>query len=315
MDKDYPMEILLITGFLGTGKTTLIRHLLHSPFPRAGKIAVLVNEFGKIGIDGKLLSGLNVEIIELASGCICCTIKTDFFKAVREIHERLRPDFLLVETTGIAQPGEILDVLCTPPLMDFCRVRSIITIVDAGFFQAREILGPFYARQIQGADILLLNKVDLVEGTRVQEVEGNLREMNPSARIFPTIHCVVDVSNLTGDLSATRQKPVQAQDHLPDSTGDAFQTISFQDEGALDREKLTHFLESLRPNIFRVKGWVRFLDSSAFVDFSGGRFRISPIDNLHPTSLVLIGRKFSEAGILKNLRDCLTEEANGAKSP
>ena len=100
MDKDEPMEVLLITGFLGTGKTTLIRHLLLSPFPGAGKIAVLVNEFGKIGIDGKLLSGLNVEIIELASGCICCTIKTDFFKAVQEIHQRLRPDFLLVETTG-----------------------------------------------------------------------------------------------------------------------------------------------------------------------------------------------------------------------
>jgi G3E family GTPase len=187
--------------------------------------------------------------------------------------------------------------------------------VDAGFFQAREILGPFYARQIQGADILLLNKVDLVEAARLQEVETCLREMNPSARIFPTLHCAADVSSLTGDSSATRQKPLQAQDHLPDSAGDAFQTLSFQDEGALDREKLTHFLESLPPNIFRVKGWVRFLDSSAFVDFSGGRYRISPIDNLHPTSLVLIGRKFSGPEILKDLRDCLTEEANGAKSP
>jgi G3E family GTPase len=309
------MDVLLITGFLGAGKTTLIRHLLHSPFPEAGKIAVLVNEFGKIGIDGQLLSGLNVEIIELASGCICCTIKTDFFKAVQEIHRRLRPDFLVVETTGIAQPGEILDVLCTPPLMDFSRVRNIITVVDAGFFQAREILGPFYARQIHGADILLLNKVDLVEETRVQEVEDSLRQMNPSARIFTTLHCAVDVSILTGDSFATRQKPPQVQDHLPDSAGDAFQTISFQDEGALDRKKLTHFLESLPPNIFRVKGWVHFFDASAFVDFSGGRYRISPVDNLQPTSLVLIGRKFSEAEILKHLQDCLTQESDGAQIP
>jgi G3E family GTPase len=309
------MEVLLVTGFLGAGKTTLIRHLLHSPFAGVGKTAVLVNEFGKIGIDGQLLSGLNVEIIELASGCICCTIKTDFFKAVQEIHQRLRPDFLVVETTGIAQPGEILDVLCTPPLIDFCRVRSIMTVVDAGFFQAREVLGPFYARQIQGADILLLNKVDLVEGTRVQEVEGSLREMNPSARIFPTVHCAVDVSSLTGISSATRQKPAQAHDQLPDSAGDAFQTISFQDEGTLDRGKLTHFLESLPPSIFRVKGWVRFLDSSAFVDFSGGRYRISPADHPHPISLVLIGRKFSEAEILKNLQDCVTQDLNVAQSP
>ncbi len=309
------MEVLLVTGFLGTGKTTLIRHLLHSPFPRVGKIAVLVNEFGKIGIDAQVLSGLDVEIIELASGCICCTIKTDFFKAVQEIYQRLRPDFLLVETTGVAQPGEILDVLCTPPLMDFCRVRSIITVVDAGFFQAREVLGPFYARQIQGADILLLNKVDLVEATRLQEIETCLRDMNPSARIFPTIHCALDVSSLTGDLPATRQKVVQVQDHFPESTVDAFQTVSFQDEGVLNRRKLTHFLESLPPNIFRIKGWVRFLDSSAFVDFSGGRYRIFPLDNLHPTSLVLIGRKFSEAEILENLKDCLTPESNEAQSP
>ena len=102
---------------------------------------------------------------------------------------------------------------------------------------------------------------------------------------------------------------------MPDSAGDAFQTISFQDEGALDRGKFTHFLESLPPNIFRIKGWVRFLDSSAFVDFSGSRYRISPIDNLHPTSLVLIGRKFSEPEILKNLQDCLTQHSNVAQSP
>ena len=115
---------------------------------------------GKIGLDGALLSGLNVDVVEMTSGCICCSIKIDFLKAVQEIHQRFTPEFLIVEPTGVAQPGEILDVLSQPPLTEFCRIGNIVTIVDAGFFKAKEMLGSFYDRQILGADVVLLNKID-----------------------------------------------------------------------------------------------------------------------------------------------------------
>ncbi|MGD8761851.1 MAG: GTP-binding protein, partial [Desulfobacteraceae bacterium] len=137
------MEVLLITGFLGAGKTTLIQHLLRSDFNAQEKVAVIVNEVGEIGIDGTLLAGQDVDILELTSGCICCTIKTDFFKAVQEIHRTYNPSYLVVEATGVAQPGDMLDVLFEAPLSDFSRLKKIITVVDADFFEAREVLGTF----------------------------------------------------------------------------------------------------------------------------------------------------------------------------
>ena len=102
------MEVFLVSGFLGSGKTTLIRHLLTSRIKDLGKIALIVNEVGEIGVDGTLLSGQNVDMVEITSGCICCTMKNDFSKAVQEIRERIKPDFLIVEATGVAQPGDIL---------------------------------------------------------------------------------------------------------------------------------------------------------------------------------------------------------------
>ncbi|RLC65663.1 MAG: hypothetical protein DRH97_07710, partial [Chloroflexi bacterium] len=103
------IDVLLVSGFLGAGKTTLIKHLLTNETRDIGTVAVIVNELGEVGIDGTLLSGRDVDITELVSGCICCTIKTDFFMAIQEIHDRVDPDFLVVEATGVAQPGDILD--------------------------------------------------------------------------------------------------------------------------------------------------------------------------------------------------------------
>jgi len=160
------MDILLVSGFLGAGKTTLLKHLITSPTEGVGKVAVLVNEFGDVGIDGTILSGQDIDIVELTSGCICCTIKTDFFKAIGEIHERVCPDLLLVESTGVAQPGDILDVLSDPTLKEFSRLMKLVTVVDAGFFKAREVLGTFYVNQIRCADIVILNKADSVEAEK-----------------------------------------------------------------------------------------------------------------------------------------------------
>jgi len=138
------MDVLLVSGFLGAGKTTLIKHLLTSEIGWIGKVAVIVNEVGEVGIDGTLLSGQNVDMVELTSGCICCTIQTDFIKAVQEIRDRVDPDFLVVEATGVAQPGDMFDILFYSPLSDFTALKNMVTVVDADFFKAREVLGTFY---------------------------------------------------------------------------------------------------------------------------------------------------------------------------
>jgi len=299
------MKVLLVAGFLGAGKTTLIRHLLTSPPKGLGKLAILVNEVGKIGLDGALLSGLNVDVVELTSGCICCSIKTDFLKAVQEIHHRFAPNHLIVEPTGVAQPGEILDVLSQSPLKDFCRVQSIVTIVDAGFFKAKEMLGSFYDRQILGADVILLNKIDLVEEGMALEIGSRLEKMNPRARIVLTENCSIESALLFEGSSSSRVGAEQAGPREEDLEPEGFQSFTFEDHGVMDRLKFTRFLESLPPSLFRCKGWARFPDSSMIVNYSGGNYRLEPTQDSHPTALVLVGRKCPQDEILEALKKCL----------
>ena len=308
MNRSRMMEILLVSGFLGAGKTTLIRHLLASQLQGVGKWAIIVNEFGKVGIDGTLLSGRDVDIMELQSGCICCTIKTDFLKAIQEINDRVSPDFLVVEPTGIAQPGDILDIISEPPVSEFSHLKNMVTVVDADFFKAREVLGTFYENQIRCADILILNKVDLVDEGRIKEIEALLGQMNPRARIRTARHCKVDPSILFWSPSDDREAAIHDHQDGVHQDGEGFQSFSFEDERPVERERLIRFLDSLPPGIFRCKGWVRFPDASVFLDFTGGRYRIEPIDSPRTTALTFVGRNYDEKKILKDLTDCLIKD-------
>lgn len=308
------MDVILVSGFLGAGKTTLINHLLSSGAEGKGKLALIVNEVGEFGVDGALLSGRDVDMIELAGGCICCTIRTNFFNAVQEIYDSLHPDFLVVEATGVAQPGEILDVLFDLPQSEFIRPRSLITVVDAGFFKAREVLGSFYDNQIRFADILILNKADQVEAGTLREIQALLQEMNPESILVPARYCAVDISLL---FDRNYGDEGRRQPHAGHGQGDhgnrhceegGFQSFSFRDQRPLDREKLIQFLESLPPDLFRLKGWVRYSDASGFLNFTGGRYRIEPADNSYTTALAFVGRDCNKAAILRALNDCLIKE-------
>jgi G3E family GTPase len=302
------MEVLLVSGFLGAGKTTLIKHLLTSRIEDVGKIAIIVNEVGDIGIDGTLLSGRNVDLLELTSGCICCTMKTDFIKAVREIHERVTPDYLVVEATGVAQPADVLDTFFSLPLSDFTSLGSQVTVVDAGFFKVRELLGSFYDDQIRFANIVILNKIDLVGTESLLEIEQLLLDLNPGARVLPALNCVVDPTLLFQEYSGDRKMNLLRGYGHDNHQRWGFHTFSFSDGRPLERRKLIQFLESLPLKLFRLKGWVRFPYDSAFLDFTGGRYRFEPVVGPRTTSLAFVGRNCNEAEILNALDDCLIEE-------
>ncbi|NQU13665.1 MAG: GTP-binding protein [Desulfobacteraceae bacterium] len=304
------MDVLLVSGFLGAGKTTLIRHLLSSETETLGKIAIIVNEVGKVGIDGTLLEGQNVDLLEITSGCICCTIKTDFSQAVQEIHDRVSPDFLVVEATGVAQPGEILDILLDPPLCELSRIKNLVTVVDAEFFKAREFLGPFYDNQIRLADILILNKIDLVGEGGLREIRALIKGMNPGAVILSTRYCEVDLSLLLKASETEERARISGSGHQDHDHLSGFQTFSYENAHPMDRGKLTEFLDSLPPSLFRLKGWVRLTDSSAHLDFTAGRYRLTPLDTTRPTALSFVGRKCNEMEILGGLDVCLIKGPN-----
>ena len=300
------MDVMLITGFLGAGKTTLIRHLLSSEFNAEARVAVIVNEVGEIGIDGSVIDrqdGQDVDVMELTSGCICCTIKTDFFKAVQEIHKTINPSHLMVEATGIAQPGDMFDILCQEPVSEFSRLKSVITVVDAGFFEAREVLGTFYDNQIKCADIIILNKTDQVDDSRREQIKTVLSDLNAESHILFAQHCEVDSDRLL-ELSNRQQERPQGDPFSHQHEQGGFSSFTFEDRRLMDKQKLDRFLEALPPNLFRCKGWVRLAEGSKLLNYTGGSYRYEPGDGEEKTTLVFVGRNCDEKAIVEALKKC-----------
>src|ERR1700757_1000733 len=186
-------SITLITGPLGSGKTTLLRYIL-AVQPR--KIAIVINEFGEIAIDTKVVEGKNVRIAELGGGCVCCSLLGEFEAAVNEIIEKIAPEMIIVETTGLAEPEAL--VFNIQEALPQCRLDGVVSVIDADMLVRFPQLGHTTRLQIEGADILLLNKIDLVEPAQIEPLETRLRKINSTAAIVRTERCRVDPEVLFG---------------------------------------------------------------------------------------------------------------------
>jgi G3E family GTPase len=177
------IPVTIITGFLGSGKTTLLNHILSNQ--DGIKTAVLVNEFGEIGIDNELLVTTGEDMVELSNGCICCTINNDLVEAVYKILERPEKiDYLVVETTGLADPLPVALTFLGTDLRDLTRLDSIVTVVDAENFSIDLFNSQAAENQIAYADIILLNKSDLVDEADLDLLEVRVRDMRPGARLL-----------------------------------------------------------------------------------------------------------------------------------
>lgn len=179
------MDMFIVAGFLGSGKTTLVLSIISRIIERTGKkVVVIVNDFGTVGIDGKVMTKYGLQVKELASGCICCTLGPDLLVTVAEIEENIAPDLIVIEPTGLADPEAI--VLC----MDYYAgkkpsIRSAV-IIDAARFQVimKALERPLTA-QVRTADLILINKMDTVDSVALQEIEKTLRAINPTKPIIP----------------------------------------------------------------------------------------------------------------------------------
>ena len=179
------MPVTIITGFLGSGKTTLLNHILKNQ--EGLKTAVLVNEFGEVGIDNELIVTTGDDMVELSNGCICCTINNDLVNAVYKVLERQdKVDYLVVETTGVADPLPVALTFLGTELRDMTRLDSIITVVDAENFSLDLFNSQAAYSQIAYGDVILLNKADLVDEADLDRLEIRIRDIKQGARILRT---------------------------------------------------------------------------------------------------------------------------------
>lgn len=182
------MKITIVSGILGSGKTTFIQHIAADT---SLKTVVLVNDFGKAGIDGELFSAAGIDSIELPSGCICCTLKFDLITTIRKIIGDHAPDHLIIEPSGIASPSGVIDALDELELRHF----TVVGIVDATEFlelYEAEMYGNFFQEQVSIADIVLINKIDLIDDALLQKTAALVNTLNPRAITYRTIRAAID---------------------------------------------------------------------------------------------------------------------------
>jgi len=195
MSKSAPIPVTVLTGFLGAGKTTLLNHLLTQK--HGYRMAIIINEFGEVSIDNQIVVGVDEEILELNNGCLCCRVRGDLIRSLKDLLQRQkRFDYVLIETTGLADPSPVIHTFKASELAERLRLDGVVTVVDARHLEKELRDAPEASRQVAFADVLLLNKTDLVTPAELDALEQRLRAMNPLATLHRTRQSVIEPAKL-----------------------------------------------------------------------------------------------------------------------
>tara|TARA_Y100001970_G_scaffold291039_1_gene426818 strand:- start:2398 stop:3372 length:975 start_codon:yes stop_codon:yes gene_type:complete len=315
------LPVTLITGFLGSGKTTLLNYIIEN---QVGiKIAVLVNEFGEIGIDNELIIKTSDDVIELTNGCICCSINGELVDAVNKVLSLPnRVDYLIVETTGLAEPLPIASTFLSTELREMTRLDSIVTLIDAENFKEEVLTSNIARSQIIYGDILLLNKCDLVDEITLKSIEQDLIQIKSSSKIIRSVKGKVPLPLLisTGlfqsDSFAKNHNNCnhdhgicEHDEHHKHNEIEEFSSISFVTDKPFSLRKFQDFLDNkLADNVFRAKGILWFEESIRKYIFhlAGKRISLNDFEWESPKTnkIVIIGKHLDKENIKKQLEEC-----------
>jgi G3E family GTPase len=313
------VPVTLLTGYLGSGKTTLLNRILTEQHGQ--KIAVIVNEFGEVGIDHQLIIDADEEIFEMNNGCICCTVRGDLIRIIGNLMQRRdKFDRLVIETTGLADPAPVIQTFFVDDdVQAQTHLDAVVTMVDA-----KHVLQHWDAEEVQEqiafADVVALNKIDLVSEQDLDALEQKIRAMNAIAKIYRTQNSALSIDSVLG-LDAFNLERALAID--PDFLGEEAHvhdetvgSIAIRQDGALDGEKLNDWMSELvrtqGENIFRMKGILhlagrdhRFVFQGVHMIFDGRQDRLWQTGESRMNQLVFIGRGLDQMALQAGFDRCL----------
>lgn len=290
------IRTILLTGFLGSGKTTLLNRLIH--YYHRQKTVVLVNEFGQVSIDGQLLVAGDYQKIELNKGSLLCIcVRTDFIAEIERIAHQLKPELLLIEATGLADTTELEAMLQLPKIRNAIYLQACLCLVDCqNFLKIKDILRAPVA-QIRSADLVLLNKVDLISDDQLQQLTAAIRDISPTVPMVATQFADFPLSQLDQirrPMSITAEEPGEGR---PDPVA----SITLIARGSFSHDSWETFVARFRAQLMRLKGFI-FLDGKPYqVDATMDLVKLIPLDSqpaqVDTNQLVLIGKKLSSDAV------------------
>ena len=269
------IPVTVLTGYLGAGKTTLLNRILTENHGK--RYAVIVNEFGELGIDNDLVVGADEEVFEMNNGCICCTVRGDLIRILNGLMKRKGGfDGILIETTGLADPAPVAQTFFVDDeVRQRTRLDAILTVVDAMHLEARLADSHEAAEQIAFADVILLNKIDLVSSAEVARLQTLIARMNPTARIVPTRNCEIEIADLLnlGAFDLDRILEIEPGFLGEDEHDEAVVSVSMSLDKPLDSNRARAWVSSiasdLGQDILRWKGILHIAGQDRRLVFQG----------------------------------------------
>ncbi|MDZ5474643.1 GTP-binding protein [Bacillus sp. 31A1R] len=297
------VEVYLLSGFLGSGKTTLLKRLLEDEKKQNRKVAVMMNELGKISIDSNEVSE-GIPLKELLDGCICCTISDKLEAQLQGLLMVEKPEVIYIETTGAAHPVEVLDAVLSPLFANQLEVRGIISVVDGSRWLHRRELSPqiqqLLLEQVRHADMLLLNKADMLSESEQAKLTMEIQSINPHAMTILTSFSKVSM-NQVRNLSS-RKKSDKVRSHVQVDLN--LSTFVYQFQKPIDQAEFEDFLRTLPDSIYRIKGYVKFehFKYPYLFQFSYGMPLYMKEEMNLPLNMVFIGENISWEEIERQLQ-------------
>ncbi|MCW5681962.1 MAG: GTP-binding protein [Xanthobacteraceae bacterium] len=315
------IPVTVLTGYLGAGKTTLLNRILSEPHGK--KYAVIVNEFGEIGIDNDLVVGADEEVFEMNNGCVCCTVRGDLIRIIDGLLRRKGQfDGILVETTGLADPAPVAQTFFADETVGKkTSLDAVVTVADAKWLKDRLKDAPEAKNQIAFADVIVLNKIDLVTSEELKDVELRIRAINPFAKVHKTSRSAVPLDAVLsqGAFDLDRILAIEPQfleaGHHHHHDEDV-QSFSFATDKPLDPDKFFRWIDLVSQrdglNLLRAKGILSFKDDDeryvmqgVHMMFEGDHQRDWRADEKRESRMVFIGRELNEKALREGFEACI----------